>query len=193
MRWRKSLLSLFLAFAVVISTVSLGWSILLNNDHDNMKIYSLHLCFDLYVFVISARSIFQISTDDHSNSILHLTSLLTVAFLLLGSAAILPDPTPSVAVSIFDDESVRLYLWYALLGIYAVGCVLVYSTPLGPPLHYPPSDIYLEKTVKSITNTDQRNVCGTTGMYALIFGLEYLEFFRHICFVLQSVNDILVY
>ena len=158
MRWRKALLSLFLAFAVVISTVSLGWSILNNNYHDEMKIYSLHLLFDLYVFIISARSIFQISTDDHSNSILHLTALLTVAFLLLGSAAILPDPTPSVAVSNFDDNSVLLCFWYALLGIYAVGCVLVYSTPLGPPLHYPPSDIYSEKTVKSITNTDERNV-----------------------------------
>ena len=145
-----------------------------------MKIYSLHLLFDLYIFIISARSIFQISTDDHSNSILHLTALLTVAFLLLGSAAILPDPTPSVAVSIFDDNSVLLYLWYALLGIYAVGCVLAYSTPLGPPLHYPPSDIYSEKTVKSITNTDERNVCGTTGMYALIFCLEYLEFLAYI-------------
>ena len=162
MRWKKALLSLFLAFAVVISIVSLGWSIV-NNDQDDIKIYSLHLFFDLYVFVISARSVLQVSTDHHSVSVLHLTSLLTLAFLLLGSAAILPDP-PSVAVSI-DDESVLLGLWYALLGIYAVGCILVYSTPLGPPLHYPPSDIYSEKTVKSITNTDERNVCGTTGRH----------------------------
>ena len=191
MRWRKALLSLFLAFAVVISTVSLGWSILNNDDHDDMKIYSLHLLFDLYVFVISARSIFQISTDDHSNSILHLTALLSVAFLLLGSAAILPDPTPSVAVSIFDDESVLLYLWYALLGIYAVGCVLVYSTPLGPPLHYPPSDIYSDKTVKSITNTDQRNVCGTTGKALILFGVPRI--FWHICFVLRLQSVIMTY
>jgi hypothetical protein len=168
MRWRKALLSLFLSFAVVISTVSLGWSIA-NNDND-MKIYSLHhLCFALYVFVISARSVIQATTDDHSVSVLHLTALLTVAFSLLGSAAILP-AHPSVAVSI-DDESVLLGLWYALLGVYTVGCILAYSTPLGPPLHYPPSDIYSEKTIKSITNTDERNVCGTTGRHLLRFKL----------------------
>ena len=160
MRWRKALLSLFLAFAVVVSTVSLGWSIA-NSDHDDVKIYSLHLIFAVYVFVISARSVLQVTTNDHSFSILHLTSLLTFAFLLLGSATISPG-LPPVAVSI-DDESVLLGLWYTLLGIYTVGCILAYTTPLGPPLHFPPSDIYFEKTVKSITNTDERNVCGSTG------------------------------
>ena len=165
MRWRKVLLSLFLAFAVAISTVSLGWSIA-TNDHVDMKIYSLHLFFALYVFVISACSVLQVTTDDHSNSILHLTALLTVAFSLLGSAAILPDTPPPVAASI-DDEPVLLGLWYTLLGLYTVGCIIAYSTPLGPPLHYPPSDIYSEKTIKSITNTDEQNVCGTTGRHLL--------------------------
>jgi hypothetical protein len=167
MRWRKALLSLFLAFAVVTSTASLGWSIA-NNDHVDIKIYSLHLFFALYVFIISARSVLQFTTDDHSDSILHLTALLTVAVLLLGSAAILPDSAPLVAVSI-DNKPVLLGLWYSLLGIYTVGCILAYSTPLGPPLHYPPSDIYSEKTIKSITNTDEQNVCGSTGRHPLCF------------------------
>ena len=106
---------------------------------------------------------------DHSDSILHLTALLTGAFSLLRSAAILSDP-PLVAVSI-DDESVFLGLWYALLGIYTVGCILAYSTSLGPPLHYPPSDIYSEKTIQFITNTDEHNVCGTTGRHLVYFKL----------------------
>jgi len=162
MRWRKALLSLFLAFAVVISTVSLGWSIA-NDDHIDTTIYSLHLSFALYIFLISALSVLQVTIDDHSNSIIHLTALLTVAFLLLGSVAILPNSPPPAAFSIGDDEPVLLGLWYALLGIYTVGCILAYSTPLGPPLHYPPSAIYSEKTVKSITNMDERNVCGSIG------------------------------
>jgi hypothetical protein len=162
-------LSLFLAFAVMMSTISLGWSIA-NNDQVDMEIYGLHLFFALYVFVISARSVVQVTKYDHSNSILHLTALLTVAIFLLGSAAILPDSPPPVAASI-DDEPVLLGLWYTLLGIYIFGCILAYSTPLGPPLHYPPSDIYSEKTVKSITNTDEQNVCGTTGRYLLCFKL----------------------
>ena len=165
MRWRKALLSLFLVFAVVISTLSLGWSIA-NNDHDDMKIYGLHLFFALYVFVISTRSVLQVVTADHSTSVLHLTALLTVAFLLLGSAAILPSPPKAVSN---DDESVLLGLWYALLGIYTAGCILAYSTPLGPPLHFPPSDIYSEKTIKSIANADERNVCGITGRHFLYF------------------------
>ena len=161
MRRRKALLSLFLAFAVVISTVALGWSIA-NSYHIDIEIHSLHLSFAAYVFAISARSVLQVTKHDHSASILHLTALLTVAFSLLGSAAILPDNSPPVVTSI-DGEAFLLSLWYALLGIYAVSCILVYSTPLGPPLHYPPSDIYSEKTVKSITNMDEQNVCGTTG------------------------------
>ena len=156
-------MSLSLAFAVMISTVSLGWSIA--NDHVDMKIYSLHLCFALYVFVISACSVLQVATDDHSDSILHLTALLTVAVSLLGSTTILPDSPPPAAS--IDDEPVLLGLWYTLLCIYTVGCILAYSTPLGPPLHYPPSDIYSEKTVKSITNTYEQNVCGTRGRHLL--------------------------
>jgi len=165
MRWRKALLSLFLAFAVVISTVSLGWSIA-NNDHIDTTIYILHLSFALYVFLISARSVLQVTTNDHSNSIIHLTALLTVAFLLLGSVAILPNNPPPVTSFIDDDDPVLLSMWYALIGVYIVGCILAYSTPLGPPLHFPPSYIYSEKTVKSITNMDERNVCGTTGRQA---------------------------
>ena len=34
--------------------------------------------------------------------------------------------------------------------------------PLGPPLHYPRSDVCSEKTVKFITITDEQNICGTT-------------------------------
>ena len=51
------------------------------------------------------------------------------------------------------------------------GCILVYSTPLGLPLHYPPSDIYSKKTMKSIANMDQQNICGTTGRHILCLKL----------------------
>ena len=158
MRWRKAFLSMFLGFAVVTSTALLGYSIAI--DHVDIKVNSLHLFFALYVFVISTRSVLQFTTNDHSESILHLTALLTVAVSLLGSAAILPDSSSPVAAP--DDKPILLGLWYSLLSIYTVGCILAYSTPLGPPLHYPPSDIYSEKIVKSITNMDEQNVCGIT-------------------------------
>ena len=172
MRWRKALLSLFLTFAVVISTLSLGWSIA-NSDDIRIQIYSLHLFFALYIFVISARSVLQVTKYHHSVSILHLTALLTVVWSLLATSAILPGRPPPVTQSI-DDEPVLLALWYALLGIYTVGCIIAYSTPLGPPLYYPPSDVYSEKTVKSITNMDERNVCGSTGMHIFLFQVIWL-------------------
>ena len=151
---------MLLVFAAVTSTALWGCSIATGIDHVDIKINSLHLFFSLYVFVISARSVLQFTTDDHSESILHLTALLTVAVSLLGSAAILPDSSFPVAAP--DDKPILLGLWYSLLGIYTVGCILAYSSPLGPPLHYPPSDIYSEKIVKSITNMDEQNVCGIT-------------------------------
>ncbi|KAF8955330.1 multidrug resistance-associated ABC transporter [Flammula alnicola] len=158
MRWRKALMTLLLAFALVISTASLGWSIANDESYDT-AVYSLHVCFALYAFIVSARSIGQVTPEYHSQSIIHLTVLLSVAFALLGSAAILPVTPPPVAASI-DDEPVLMGMWYALVGIYAAACVIAYSTPLGPPLHYPPSNIYSEKTVQSITNLDEVNVCG---------------------------------
>ncbi|KDR79985.1 hypothetical protein GALMADRAFT_242167 [Galerina marginata CBS 339.88] len=160
MRWRKIFLSLLLASTLAISAVSLGWS-LANNIHQDVTIHSLHLCFDLYVLLISVRSIGQDTPDQHWKPIVHLTVLLTVAFALLGSAAILPDyPSPIAALA--DDRGILMTLWYALVSIYGLACVVCYSTPLGPPLHYPPSDIYSEKTVQAITNMDEANVCGIT-------------------------------
>jgi heme A synthase len=160
----------------VFSTVSLGWSIA-NNDSAVIKIYSLHLFFALYVFLVSGFSasarVVQVTTYDHSDSIIHLTALLTVAFLLLGSTAILPD-SPLPVVASINDELVLLSLWYALLAIYTLACILAYSTPLSPPLHYPPSYIYSEKTVKSITNMDKQNVCGSTGTVTILFQVVLL-------------------
>ncbi|KIM46655.1 hypothetical protein M413DRAFT_440257 [Hebeloma cylindrosporum] len=158
MRWRKTFLSLLLLFAVIFNTVSLGWSVA-NEGRSDTIIYALHVCFALYVFLLAVRSIGQDNPDDHSDSILHLTALLTVAFILLGSAAILPS-TPSPAVASIEDERILLGLWYGLVSIYGVACFITYTTPLGPPLHYSPSDIYSEKTVQSITNMDEENVCG---------------------------------
>ncbi|KAF8154768.1 multidrug resistance-associated ABC transporter [Crassisporium funariophilum] len=161
MRWRKAFVALLLAFAVVISTVSLGYSAA-NDEHQDTAIYTLHLCFALYVFLVAARSVGQDTTEEHTESILHLTVLMSVAFGFLISTAILPNNPPPVAASI-DDEPVLLGMWYALVGIYSVACIACYTTPLGPALHYPPSDIYSEKTVQSITNMDEENVCGIVG------------------------------
>ncbi|KAJ3515541.1 hypothetical protein NLJ89_g1687 [Agrocybe chaxingu] len=160
MRWRKILISSLLAVCLVICGVSLGWSAAEDNRFD-IAVCSLHVLFALYAFLLSARSVGQ-TDDEHSQSIIHLTCLMTVAFLLLGSSALLPDYAPPVAATV-RQFSALLALWYTLVALYTVVCVLCFTTPLGPPLHYDPADIYSEKVVQSITNMDEANVCGLTG------------------------------
>lgn len=185
-------MTLLLALALITTTISLGWSLATHESHDTI-IYSLHLVFALYLFLIAARSISQSDPADHSESILHITVLISVAFALLGCTAILPNSPSPVAVSLdepvvkasvwyaapaslssnatspavtsIDDEPILKGLWYALAAIYAIIAAIAYTTPLGPPLHYPPSDIYSEKTVQSITNKDEDNVCGIISMF----------------------------
>lgn len=160
MRWRKLIISFLLSLTVVINTVSIGFAAA-NEEQYDVIVASLQLFFSLYVFLLSARSVGQSTADEHANSILHVTGLTTVAFTLLGSIAILPDRPPPVATSHVDSsEPVLIYLWYTLVGLYTILCVLTFTTPLGPPLYFPPKNIYFEKTVDSITNKDEENVCG---------------------------------
>lgn len=156
-----------MTLALIATTTALGWTLATHEKQDT-TIFALHLVYALYLFLIAARSIPQNSADSHSESILHLTVLITVAFMLLASTAILPTIPSPVPLSI-DDESALKGLWYALTCIYGVVAVIAYTTPLGPPLHYPPSDIYSEKTVQSITNTDEDNTCGIISALSPIF------------------------
>ncbi|EDR07940.1 multidrug resistance-associated ABC transporter [Laccaria bicolor S238N-H82] len=160
MRWRKLFISFLLSLTIVINTVALGFAAA-NEEQNDVVVASLQLFFSLYVFLLSARSVGQNTADEHANSILHVTGLTTVAFALLGSIAILPDRPPPVATSgVGQSEPVLIYLWYTLVGLYTILCVLTFTTPLGPPLYFPPANIYSKKTVDSITNKDDENVCG---------------------------------
>lgn len=182
MRWRKIFITLVLALSVVLSTVALGWSIS-NLDNSNTIVFSLHIFFDIYAFILSARSIGQNNPAYHSESILHLTALLTLGCLLMGPAAILPR-TPSPVISGVDEQDgVLLNLWYSLLAVYIIDCIACFTTPLGPPLHYPVSYIYSEKTVQSITNKDEENVCGVISMS---FNIKYTHTIPSSTFTLDS-------
>ena len=167
MRWRKILVSSLLALAVILNTVSLGWSIAQEDRYD-IIVYSLHIAFALYAFLVAIRAIGQDNVEYHSESVIHLTTLLTTAFALLGITAILPS-YPSPIAAVFAGVNVLLALWHTLIAIYFVSCILCFTTPMGPPLHYPPEHIYSEKTVQSITNKDEENVCGIISMFVSFF------------------------
>ncbi|KAF9531155.1 multidrug resistance-associated ABC transporter [Crepidotus variabilis] len=190
-RRTKIILTFVLSIALALSTISLGWSIADERRYETL-VFTLHVAFALYLVVMSGRSIGQDDAEAHSDSLIHITSLLAIAFILLGTVAVLPaSPPPSGPVGAtfvpqwqgslksatalyqavplawtsfrtnFEDlEPFLRILWYIYLAIYTVAFALAVRTPLGPLLHYPPSDIYSEKTVQSITNTDSNNVCG---------------------------------
>jgi len=158
MRWSKGLTSLLLAFSLSISAVSLGWSVI-NDNSSSIVLYALHVAFNLYLFIISVRSTYQDTLEYHSESIIHISILLTIAFVLLGIASILPSE-PSPIISTFQDIRVLEILQLVNVGIYGIAWILSVTTPMGPPMHYSPSNIYSEKTVQAITNMDENNVCG---------------------------------
>ena len=95
---------------------------------------------------------------------IHLSALTSLAFAPLAISALVPDDAASMYAEV-EDRTVK-GLYYAILSLYGISCVIAITTPLGPPLHYPKELIYSEKIVASITNQAYDNVCGVTGMIA---------------------------
>ena len=150
-----------LAIAILaIQTVSLGWSII-EEDDLNILVYSLHAVFALYTVVIALRAVNK-TYSHHAYSIIHLSALTFLATVLLTATAILPSK-PMPIISVFRSSSVPLALWYTVYALYAVSMAIAVTTPRGPPLHFPADKIYSQKTVMQITSNYEDNVCGVTG------------------------------
>jgi len=156
-------MSFLLGVILVIDTICLGYSAA-NNERSSLAIYAIHIAFSLYVLVLAVRSVNQDSIGPHSESILHLTALMTLATALLGATAILPVTPPPVAASLETVPALR-GLWHLSLGLYTVVCIMSFTTPRGPRLHYPPESIYSDKTISARTNLEQDNVCGVVGAF----------------------------
>ncbi|KAG6829812.1 hypothetical protein H0H87_010041 [Tephrocybe sp. NHM501043] len=167
MKWRKTFLMLLLTAIVAIDAASLGWSVA-NNGISEIVIYSLRIVFALYLVSLAADSVQQTTIERHSVYIYHLTALTTTATLLLGSTGILPN-APPVTASI-QAESDLPALWYTSFALYTITCLLYFTTPQGPRLHFPANRIYTEKTIQASTNYDEENVSGVVGasLYELL-------------------------
>jgi hypothetical protein len=164
MRWRKLLASLLLAIVTILDAVSLGWSVA-NEQITEIGIYAINVAFAIYLLTLAIRSINQNNAPRHSESVLHLTTITTLATVFLGTIAILPSAPPNTTAEIAPT---LWYIWHVKLCLYAIVCVMMYMTPQGPRLHFPPERIFSEKTILAITNTDEENVCGITGKSACI-------------------------
>jgi hypothetical protein len=160
MRLRKIYISVLFAAVLVIDAVLLGWCV----AHDETRetgTYAVHIGFDLYTLGLALRSVNQ-DTSFHSESVLHLTTLSSLALVLLSSIAILPDATP--ISSSMETNPTLWCLWYTRLGFYIVLCVRTITTRRGPPLRYSSDRIYAEKTRLAGTNITEENVSGSVGM-----------------------------
>ncbi|KAJ7785356.1 multidrug resistance-associated ABC transporter [Mycena maculata] len=154
---RKIFLCVLLAAVVGLQVSSLALSLVNGKEASQVATYILHLCYALYLFGVAAFAVNRIDVHAHSESIWHLAALTALPAFCMAFTAILPSDAVSASI-----ETIQR-LWYAVLAIYSVACVTAWTTPLGPPLHYPPSAIYSPKTVAAVTNTDAENVTGVVG------------------------------
>ncbi|KAH9932951.1 ATP-binding cassette transporter [Fomitopsis serialis] len=160
MRLRKLFFSFILAAILMVQCVSLGWAAI-EDERTSIAVHTLHIVFALYTLVVAARSVGQ-EDNEHAESMIHLSALTFVASAFLFTTSILPS-TELVDISLYVSSSVPLGLFYATLALYIASLVLVATTPCGPPLHFPPEQIYSEKVTAKMTNTSEDNVCGITG------------------------------
>ncbi|KAJ7131700.1 multidrug resistance-associated ABC transporter [Mycena crocata] len=154
---RKIFLCLLLTAIVGFQAGSLSLSLVDGNADSRVPTYALHLCYALYAFAVAAVAVNRRDVEGNSESIWHLAALTTLPAFCMSFTAILPSDPVITSVEIVQR------LWYAVLAIYIVATVTAWTTPLGPPLHFPPSAIYSPKIVATITNNDAENVTGLVG------------------------------
>jgi hypothetical protein len=148
---------------VSLQTVSLGYAAS-SLSSTTTATYLLHVLFAIYLSILALQSVGKNTICSHIGNVIHLSVLTTLTFALLGFTALFPRGSTSISAPAEDTLSHLLHvIWYVVLALYGLSTVVVITTPLGPPLHFPVSRIYSEKTVAAITNQAFDNVSGATG------------------------------
>ncbi|KAH8829370.1 multidrug resistance-associated ABC transporter [Flagelloscypha sp. PMI_526] len=158
----KILVAVLLAAVVVVDSASLGWAAMFGNGSD-IGSYGLRVAFAIYVFGLSIRMV-RHNTIEHSGTlIVHLAALQTFASLILFISAIVPDTeSPISTMEAVNREEIPRGYWLTTLLLDIISATILVLLPRGPPLHYPPEQIYSAKILESITNVDRINVTGIT-------------------------------
>lgn len=151
-----------LAIIVVLQSISLGWTFIVDDERHSQYVYALHVAYAFYSTILAGQAVYHSTLKAHSTSIIHLAILTVVPTSLLFTAAILPSSHP-VSITLAQNVPFLFWLYYAVLALYFVATLITFTMPTGPPLYFPPENIYSEKTILSATNPDQNNVCGVVG------------------------------
>jgi hypothetical protein len=129
----------------------------------------LHVLFAIYLSIIAFQSVGKNTIRSHIRNFIHLSVLTTLTFALLGITALFPRDLTSISAPAEEPRPHFLQvIWYVVLALYGFSTVVAITTPLGPPLHFPVSRIYSEKTVAAITNQAVDNVSGAIGLCPLV-------------------------
>ncbi|KIK21279.1 hypothetical protein PISMIDRAFT_104265 [Pisolithus microcarpus 441] len=162
--WNKARLwkvvaCLLLSVIVVLQAIALGWTFVVDDKEYNKYAYVVHSVYAFYVTTLAGRAVYRNTVDTHATYIIHLATLAFVPTILFFVVAILPSSHP---FSVDPAQDVPFVVWtsYTVLLLYFIATYIIFTIPMGPPLHFPPETIYSEKTAGIATNPDQNNVCG---------------------------------
>ena len=156
---------------LILQTISLGWSVTTLEAKDAV-VPALNSFTALYLIAATVSTLNAEIPDVHFTQVVHIGAITTIATLVFGSIAILPSSETTISGQ--PDGAVSWALYYALVGLYAVACVISINIPRGPAMYFPPEQIYSEKTVASITSRYRDNVCGIVN--DSIFGILFFSY-----------------
>ncbi|KAL4079580.1 hypothetical protein J3A83DRAFT_4368342 [Scleroderma citrinum] len=158
----KILTCFVLVVIVVLQSISLGWTFMVDDEGYSKYTYGLHVAYAFYATILAGRAVYQNTVEAHAVSIIHLAVLTFMPTILLFAAAILPSSLP-VSITLAQNVPFLLWIYYVVLALYFVITIIIFTMPTGPPLHFPPENVFSEKTVLNATNHDQNNVSGIVG------------------------------
>ncbi|KZO97554.1 multidrug resistance-associated ABC transporter [Calocera viscosa TUFC12733] len=159
---KKIALTALLALLVACEAVTLGFLAASTTSAQPLAASSLRLASAVYILVFSACSISDSGVNTHWAGLIHLSVLTAGGVLLLGISAILPDDDAlaEVLAAAPDLGEAIAPLQYTVFMLYLAAVSLASTIPRGPPLHFPPAQIYSLKTLSTSAPTTKDNVCG---------------------------------
>jgi hypothetical protein len=175
MRLRKILLASVLAVISTLNAVGMGIAFATEGPETTIP-YIIITAFSVYTLTLSARSVAYNTTKTHTEHLLHLTILTTIVTVLFVASAIIPTGYISTAS---HGSPLLEKLWAVVAVLDIVSTTMSFTIPSGPPLHFPPEQIFGDKAFS--TDVEVENVTGVVGMcctFTCGHSLKLITFFR---------------